>query len=275
MAEPSLEVTEVSVRFGDFQALDGVDWTVDGPGVIGLIGLNGAGKTTLIRSVLGLQKVSAGAVRVPIGLGAIGYCPDTPGFEPWLTAREVLTQSRAIGAGRDTGAWSADAALAAVDLERHSHRRAGGFSRGMLQRLGIAAALVREPEVLILDEPTSALDPEGRAAVLALMRDLGKRMTVVFSSHLLADVEDLADRLLVLHRGRVVFAGETEEFLQQHTAPPTLRIALRGGGVIEAAHAQWGTALADAATRSAELDDIRITRPTLTDAFFAAIGEKP
>ncbi|MEV0465030.1 ABC transporter ATP-binding protein [Nocardia tengchongensis] len=275
MAEPSLEVTEVSVRFGDFQALDGVDWTVDGPGVIGLIGLNGAGKTTLIRSVLGLEKVSAGVVRVPIGLGAIGYCPDTPGFEPWLTAREVLAQSRAIGAARDTGVWSADAALAAVDLERHAHRRAGGFSRGMLQRLGIAAALVREPEVLILDEPTSALDPEGRAAVLALMRDLGKRMTVVFSSHLLADVEDLADRLLVLHRGRVVFAGETEEFLQQHTAPPTLRIALHGGGVIEAEHAQWGTALADAATRSAELDDIRITRPTLTDAFFAAIGEKP
>ncbi|MEU1203972.1 ABC transporter ATP-binding protein [Nocardia sp. NPDC005825] len=274
MAEPYLEVAGVSVRFGDFTALDGVDWTVDGPGVVGLIGLNGAGKTTIIRSLLGLQPVSAGAVRVPIGLGAIGYCPDTPGFEPWLSAREVLAQSRAIGAARDTGGWSDDAALAAVDLERHAHRRAGGFSRGMLQRLGIAAALVRAPEVLILDEPTSALDPEGRAAVLALMRELGERMTVVFSSHLLADVQDLADRLLVLHRGRAVFAGETEDFLQQHTTPPTLRIALRDGQVIEAEHARWGSALADASARSGELDDIRITRPTLTDAFFAAIGEK-
>ncbi|WP_433560843.1 ABC transporter ATP-binding protein [Nocardia sp. CA-151230] len=275
MAEPHLEVSDVSVRFGDFLALDTVSWTVDGPGVVGLIGLNGAGKTTLIRTVLGLQPVTGGTVRVPIGLDALGYCPDTPGFEPWLSAREVLEQSMAIGSARRTGTWSADAALAAVDLERHAHRRAGGFSRGMLQRLGIAAALVREPEVLILDEPTSALDPEGRAAVLGLIRDLGSRMTVVFSSHLLADVEDLAHRLLVLHRGRAVFAGETEEFLDEHTASPTLRIAMTDGRVIEAEQPQWGPALADASAHSGLLDDIRITRPTLTDAFFAAIGEKP
>lgn len=274
MAEPHLEVTDVSVRFGAFLALDGVSWTVDAPGVVGLIGLNGAGKTTLIRTVLGLQPVAAGSVRVPVGLDALGYCPDTPGFEPWLSAREVLEQSRAIGSVRGTGAWSTDEALAAVDLERHAHRRAGGFSRGMLQRLGIAAALVREPEVLILDEPTSALDPEGRAAVLRLMRELGRRMTVVFSSHLLADVEDLADRLLVLHRGRAVFAGETGEFLDQHTAAPTLRIAMAGGQIIEAEQSQWGPALAEASAHSAQIDDIRIARPTLTDAFFAAIGEK-
>ncbi|MFE3059849.1 ABC transporter ATP-binding protein [Nocardia sp. NPDC059239] len=275
MAEPHLEVTDVSVRFGDFLALDTVSWTVDGPGVVGLIGLNGAGKTTLIRTVLGLQPVTGGAVRVPIGLDALGYCPDTPGFEPWLSAREILEQSMAIGPARGAGTWSADAALAAVDLERHAHRRAGGFSRGMLQRLGIAAALVREPEVLILDEPTSALDPEGRAAVLGLIRDLGSRMTVVFSSHLLADVEDLADRLLVLHRGRAVFAGEAGEFLDEHTAAPILRIAMTDGRIIEAEQPQWGPALADASANSGRLDDIRITRPTLTDAFFAAIGEKP
>ncbi|MFE3187398.1 ABC transporter ATP-binding protein [Nocardia sp. NPDC059240] len=275
MSEPSVQVTGVAVRFGDFVALDGVDWSVDGCGVIGLIGLNGAGKTTLIRTVLGLQAVSAGDVRVPIGLGAIGYCPDTPGFEPWLSAREVLEQSLAIGPARDPGTWSVDAALAAVDLERHAHRRAGGFSRGMMQRLGIAAALVREPGVLILDEPTSALDPEGRAAVLALIRELGERMTVVFSSHLLADVEDLADRLLVLHGGRAVFAGTTADFLAEHTAEPALRIALTGGRVIEAEPPGWGPALADAATRSTDIEDIRITRPTLTDAFFAAIGERP
>ncbi|GAB2513080.1 ABC transporter ATP-binding protein [Nocardia heshunensis] len=275
MSEPSLLVTGVSVRFGDFLALDGVDWTVDGRGVIGLIGLNGAGKTTLIRTVLGLQAVGAGEVRVPIGLAAIGYCPDTPGFEPWLSAREVLEQSRAIGPARGPGNWSVDAALAAVDLERHAHRRAGGFSRGMLQRLGIAAALVREPEVLILDEPTSALDPEGRAAVLALIRELGERMTVVFSSHLLADVEDLADRLLVLHRGRAVFAGATTGFLAEHTTERALRIALAGGRVIEAEPPGWGSALAEASAHSGDIEDIRITRPTLTDAFFAAIGERP
>jgi ABC-2 type transport system ATP-binding protein len=275
VAEPHIEVADVSVRFGDFLALDQVGWTVDGPGVIGLIGLNGAGKTTLIRTVLGLQPATAGVVRVPIGLGAIGYCPDTPGFEPWLSAREVLEQSMAIGPARRAGHLSVDAALEAVDLERHAHRRAGGFSRGMLQRLGIAAALVREPEVLILDEPTSALDPEGRAAVLALIRELGGRMTVVFSSHLLADVEELADRLLVLHCGRVVFAGETAKFRARHTAAPTLRIALIGGQVIEAEAPQWGRTLAQVSARSGDIDDIRITRPSLTDAFFAAIGEKP
>ncbi|WP_157387953.1 ABC transporter ATP-binding protein [Nocardia terrae] len=275
MSEPLIEVADVSVRFGEFVALDGVGWTVDGPGVVGLIGLNGAGKTTLIRTVLGLQRVAAGSVRVPVGLDAVGYCPDTPGFEPWLSAREVLAQSMAIGAVRPAGEWTIDSALAAVDLERHAHRRAGGFSRGMLQRLGIAAALVRAPGVLILDEPTSALDPEGRAAVLSLMRELGGRMTVVFSSHLLADVEDLADRLLVLHRGRAVFAGDTTDFLDRHTGSPTLRITMTDGRIIESEHSEWAPALTDAAAHSGEIDDIRITRPTLTDAFFAAIGEKP
>jgi ABC-2 type transport system ATP-binding protein len=275
VADPHLEVTDVSVRFGDFLALDQVSWTVDGPGVIGLIGLNGAGKTTLIRTVLGLQPATTGVVRVPIGLGAIGYCPDTPGFEPWLSAREVLEQSMAIGAARRAGHLSVDAALEAVDLERHAHRRAGGFSRGMLQRLGIAAALVREPQVLILDEPTSALDPEGRAAVLGLIRELGARMTVVFSSHLLADVEDLADRLLVLHRGRAVFTGATQDFRTCHAATPTLRITLTGNRVIEAAPPQWGRTLAEVSAHSGDIDDIRITRPSLTDAFFTAIGEKP
>ncbi|MQY24040.1 Vitamin B12 import ATP-binding protein BtuD [Nocardia sp. RB20] len=264
----------MSVRFGDFTALDHIDWTVAGPGVIGLIGLNGAGKTTLIRAVLGLQRVGAGVVRVPIGLGAIGYCPDTPGFEPWLSAREVLEQSLAIGPGRRAGRVSVDATLESVDLARHAHRRAGGFSRGMLQRLGIAAALVRQPEVLILDEPTSALDPEGRAAVLALIRELGERMTVVFSSHLLADVEDLADRLLVLHRGHTVFTGDTATFRAEHATPPTLRIALRGGRTVEAAAPQWGSTLAEVSAHAADIDDIEISRGSLADAFFTAIGER-
>ncbi|WP_019926300.1 ABC transporter ATP-binding protein [Nocardia sp. BMG111209] len=274
MADPRLEAAGVSVRFGDVPALDRVDWRVEGPGIIGLIGLNGAGKTTLIRAVLGLQPVTAGVVRVPIGLGAVGYCPDTPGFEPWLSAREVLEQSMAIGPARRTDRAAIDTALAAVDLERHAHRRAGGFSRGMLQRLGIAAALVRDPEVLILDEPTSALDPEGRAAVLALIRRLGARMTVVFSSHLLADVEDLADRLLVLHRGQAIFTGATARFRAAGTAGPTLRVALTGGRIIEAGPARWGPVLAEVSAHSGEIDDIRIDRPTLTDAFFAAIGGK-
>jgi ABC-2 type transport system ATP-binding protein len=276
VADPLIDMTGVTVRFGDFLALDQVDWTISGVGVIGLIGLNGAGKTTLIHAMLGLQPVAAGAVRVPIGPAAIGYCPDTPGFEPWLSAREVLEQSMAIGPNRAMPAdrQSIDATLAAVGLERHAHRRVGGFSRGMSQRLGIAAALVREPEVLILDEPTSALDPEGRAMVLALIRQLGRRLPVVFSSHLLADVEDLADRLLVLHHGRAVFAGETESFQAAHTAPPTLRVALTDGRLIEAEPPEWGRVLAEVSAHSADIADIRTTRPSLADAFFAAIGEK-
>lgn len=264
------------MRFGDFRALDGVDWSVEGTGVVGLIGLNGAGKSTLIRVALGLQSVTAGTVEVPIGLAAVGYCPDTPGFEPWLTAREVLEQSRAIGAARrDRAREPVDAVLATVGLERSGHRRVGGFSRGMLQRLGIAAALVRDPEMLILDEPTSALDPEGRAAVLALIRDLGERMTVVFSSHLLADVEELAEGLLVLHHGRVVFQGSAADFRAAHAGVPMLRIALTGGRIVESAPPQWGPALAEVSAHSADIDDIRITRPSLGDAFFAAIGETP
>ncbi|WP_158675710.1 ABC transporter ATP-binding protein [Nocardia stercoris] len=274
--DPRIEVRGAGVRFGDFQALRDVNWSLDGTGVVGLIGLNGAGKTTLIRSILGLQELDAGSIEIPIGRDAIGFCPDTPGFEPWLTATEVLAQSAALG-GHVAGetAYAPADALRIVGLDRAGHRRTAGFSRGMLQRLGIAAALVRDPQVLILDEPTSALDPEGRQTVLDLIRTLGEHRTVVFSSHLLADVEDLTQEILVLNRGETVYSGRTEDFLKQHASDPTIEVRFADGRVRKAAKPEWESLLSAAASEAGQIDEIRTDLPSLSEAFFAAIGDTP
>ncbi|PPF22757.1 ABC transporter ATP-binding protein [Rathayibacter rathayi] len=203
-----------TVRFGSFTALERVDCSFAGTGVHGLIGVNGAGKTTLIHALLGLIPVTSG--RIERGSGEIAYCPDTPSFEPFLTPLEVMAQSVRLGApasGVATRRAIRDL-LARVGLQDAARRRVGGFSRGMKQRLGIAAALVRRPSLLILDEPTSALDPVGREAILEIVRSLGREMCVVISSHILTDVDSVADRLVVLDHGHLVFAGDKGAFIE-------------------------------------------------------------
>ena len=218
MAEPGgtrLAANGVTVAFGRLRALDGVSVEFAGTGVQGLIGVNGAGKTTLIHAVTGLLPLTAGTVSLVGSIAAVGYCPDTPTFEPWLTAREVVEQSGLLGrrGAPPVPREAVDAVLARVGLEEARDRRVGGFSRGMSQRLGIAASIVRQPEILILDEPTSALDPVGRGDVMRLMTELGRDMLVVFSSHILEDVEAVAETLAVLHRGSLIYRGPVRDFL--------------------------------------------------------------
>ncbi|AZZ54669.1 ABC transporter ATP-binding protein [Rathayibacter iranicus] len=203
-----------TVRFGSFTALDGITCAFSGTGVHGLIGVNGAGKTTLIHALLGLIPVISG--RIERGSGEIAYCPDTPSFEPFLTPLEVMAQSARLGTPTHDVATrrAIRDVLARVGLDDATRRRVGGFSRGMKQRLGIAAALVRKPSLLILDEPTSALDPVGREAILEIVRSLGREMCVVISSHILTDVDSVADRLVVLDHGRLVFAGDKGGFIE-------------------------------------------------------------
>lgn len=223
-----VELRDVTVDFAGLRVLAGVSCTIAGQGVCGLIGTNGAGKTTLIHAAVGLREVNSGEVVVQGDPEAVAYCPDTPNFDPYLTAAEVLQESARLGAPARRRRLEPETLLDEVGLAEAGHRRVGGFSRGMLQRLGIAAALSRDPAVLILDEPTSALDPLGREAVLSLIAQLGTRMMVVFSSHVLEDVDRVATHLLVLNRGNHVYAGERAGF--GGTAPSdTLTLELAHG----------------------------------------------
>jgi ABC-2 type transport system ATP-binding protein len=208
-------------RYGATVALDDVGLRVRAGSVYGLVGPNGAGKSTLLGILGGLRRPTDGSVEIGPPSSRVAVMPDTPRFESWLTAREVVDLARGLVAPQLPGS-RADDALALVGLADVASRRVGGFSRGMLQRLGIAATIVGEPELLMLDEPCSALDPIGRYEVLELVGRLGRERTVLFSSHILADVQRVCDTVGVLREGRLLYQGALEELLTERVAPAYL-----------------------------------------------------
>jgi ABC-2 type transport system ATP-binding protein len=222
MERPALEARGVSKRYEQRDALCGVDLIVEPGSLHGLLGPNGAGKTTLLRVLLGLVRRDAGSVRL---LGrdfdfASGSLPDgvagfveTPGFYPYLSGRKNLALlARLDGAPASGTAACIDLALDQVGLSDRADATVSGYSAGMRQRLGIAAALLRSPQLLFLDEPMSSLDPAAARDVRALARSLADGgVAVVMSSHDMADVEVLCTKLTVIDRGRVVFAGAVDE----------------------------------------------------------------
>jgi ABC-2 type transport system ATP-binding protein len=219
--EAVIETTGLKKAFGNVLALDGLDLRVPSGSIFGCLGPNGAGKTTSIRILLGLLRPDAGQAVVlgePVAMNdprvrRIGAMIERPAFYPYLSARDNL---RLIGAARGiTAARSselADGALERVGLSGAARRRAGGFSTGMLQRLGIASAILDGPSLLILDEPTTGLDPQGQIDVRELILGLAREeVTIFLSTHLLAEAEQLCTQLAVMNRGRVVAAGATSE----------------------------------------------------------------
>ena len=211
--DPTVEVRGVSVWFGHKVALTEVSCSF-GPGVTGLLGPNGAGKTTLMRALCGLLKPNEGAVRV---LGAdphtdravqarIALVPEDDAVPPALTARRLVRYTAALHRVSDPSL--PDRCLATVDLLDVADRKVGGFSKGMRQRAKVAAALVTNPQVLVLDEPLNGADPVQRVALIELFQALGHQgRTVIVSSHVLHEVERLAARQVVLVRGRLAAAG--------------------------------------------------------------------
>ena len=198
--------------------------------VYGLVGPNGAGKTTLLSILGGTRRADRGQLRIAVPGSAMAVCPDVPAFDGWLTAREVVDLAvRLIGA--DRGVDAVGSALRTVGLGGDADRRVGEFSRGMIQRLGLACAIAGDPELVILDEPTSALDPAGRADILDLVSSMRGRRTVIFSSHILADVQRVADRVGVLRAGRLLYQGPTQSLIDDHLQP---RWLLRVAGDITA-----------------------------------------
>ena len=195
-------------RYGRFTALAGLDLEVPRGTVYGLLGPNGAGKTTTLRLLAGLARPTAGRIAIAGGESPgqrVGYLGQQPQFYPWLSGRELL---RFLGTLEDCGGTTLEARindiLEQTGLSEAADRRVGGYSGGMKQRLGLAAALLHKPAVLLLDEPVSALDPEGRRAVFDLIARLREDTTILVSTHLLADVERVCERVAILHQGRLV-----------------------------------------------------------------------
>lgn len=208
-------------RYGSTAALTGIDLDVKEGSVYGLVGPNGAGKTTLLGLLAGLIRPTAGSVHIVADRREVAVLPDTPRFDPWLTGREVVALAHRLAAG-SAGFESVDTILRRVGLDHASGRPVGGYSRGMLQRLGVAATVVGSPRLLLLDEPASALDPLGRREVLDLVARLRGSATVLFSSHILADVQEVCDTVGILDRGRLLFQGPLDRLLVGSAVPAYL-----------------------------------------------------
>lgn len=209
----AIEVSGLSKSFGKVVAVQALELSI-GPGEIyGFLGLNGAGKTTTIRALLGMIRPSQGSVRVlgqrvgPAGRGPwrrVGHLVEAPSAYPELTIRENLEIARRLHAISDRGC--VPRAIGLLDLERYADRRTGSLSTGSLQRMALARALLHDPEVLILDEPANGLDPAGVVEIRQLLHRLAvdKGVTVFMSSHILTEVDRLATRIGIIHRGRLL-----------------------------------------------------------------------
>lgn len=214
-----IETRNLTKTYGTVRALDGLSLSIPRGGVYGVLGPNGAGKSTLFRILLGLIRPTDGEAVVMGGrIGDVaasrrmGSMIETPRFPPFMTARQVLVWlSSAHGLKPDAtrvAGW-----LERVGLTEAGDRKVRGFSVGMLQRLGVAAALITEPELVILDEPTSGMDPPGIQEMRALIRSLSEKdgITVVLASHQLLEVQRVCDRVAIMNRGKLVREGAVSE----------------------------------------------------------------
>ncbi len=232
-----LTIRGLGKRFGDKEVLRGLDLSVPEGSIFGFVGRNGAGKTTAMKAVLGLMDPDSGEIfvageRVTYGQTPtnrhVGYLPDVPEFYSFMTAREYLRLcGETMNMPRaDIEARSAEL-LELVGLGEEKHR-IRGFSRGMKQRLGIAQALLGQPKLLICDEPTSALDPIGRKEILDILLSVRDRTTVLFSTHILSDVERICTDAALLEGGRIAMQGTIDELKGKKRADG-FRIEVLGG----------------------------------------------
>jgi len=310
---PAIVVERLVRRYpGGVLALDGLELSVPAGSVFGLLGPNGAGKTTCLRLLAGLTRPTAGRATVagldpavdPLGVrGRLGYLEQDPRAYPWMTGREQLRLVGQLhGLGGPVLETAIDDVLGRVSLRDAADRRAGAYSGGMRQRLGIAGALVHRPPVVILDEPVSALDPEGRRDVLGLIASLRGETTVLFSSHVLGDVERICDRVAILDHGRLVVEGAIDELLDRYAQPvwrveaepgedlalsqladrlrlvPWVTAAVAEHGLLTVAVSDTGVAsrelLPAVAASGVAVVSVARARPTLEDVFLRLTGDE-
>ncbi len=258
-AEYAIVAAGLTKRYGGFTAVDRLDLNLTRGEVFGLLGPNGAGKTTTILMLLGLTEPTEGESRVeghdpvrdPLAVKRlVGYLPDNVGFYPNLTGRQNLRYTADLnGLTRREAPDRIDALLSQVGLQEAADKRAGTYSRGMRQRLGIADALVKDPRILILDEPTIGIDPEGVRELLALIRHLSHQrgMTILLSSHLLSQVQAVCDQVGIFIRGRLIATGPVDTLGRRIAGEDGFEIEVQAYDPREAAPANGavGSSLAD------------------------------
>jgi len=266
-----LQTRQLVHRYRDDLVLDGIDLDVPAGSIYGFLGPNGAGKTTTLRLLLGLLACEGGEIRV-FGrrlqddrrglLRRIGSMIESPSFYEHLTARENLLLLQRIHRCPQA---RIDEVLELVGLADTGRKRAGLFSLGMKQRLGIAIALLHGPELLILDEPTNGLDPNGIVEMRALLQRLNRErgMTLLVSSHLLAEVERLVTHVGILHRGRLLFQGPIDALRARQRATRLLVLRTDDDVAAQARLAQAG--------HVARIEERRLVLPALDDAGVVAI----
>ncbi|PAV28126.1 ABC transporter ATP-binding protein [Virgibacillus profundi] len=218
-----LTVKNLSKTYDSKAAVKNISFEFQSGKCIALIGPNGAGKTTILRTLAGLLKPSSGTVKFTDMKENddlrkhIGYLPQYPVFYSWMTGMEFLVYSGQLAFLSKTEAGKrAEDLLVKVGISEAKHQRIGKYSGGMKQRLGIAQAIIHKPKLLMLDEPVSSLDPIGRREVLTLMEELKKEMTILFSTHILSDADEISDELLLLRKGEIVEAGSMSELRQKY-----------------------------------------------------------
>ncbi|MFL5885997.1 MAG: ATP-binding cassette domain-containing protein [Thermoleophilaceae bacterium] len=296
MADPPVEVRGLVKRYDEITAVDHVDLRVEVGDVYGYLGPNGAGKTTSLRMMLGLIRPTEGDVRLfgrdPLlgakALEGVAGFVEAPRFYPYLSGRRNLELLAAYDGGDAVD--RIEASLETVELADRAKDRVGGYSHGMRQRLGIAAALLRNPKLMLLDEPATGLDPAGMRDMRSLIRRLSDSgMTVVLSSHQLAEVEELCNRVGIVRKGRMVYEGaiadlkrstgggyrlrttDDERALQVAAAQPGIEDARRDEhgtirfGADESAVADLSVALVEA---GAPIVELARQAATLEDLFF-------
>jgi ABC-2 type transport system ATP-binding protein len=296
-SSPVVEVEGISKRYRNgVTAVDAVSFTVRRGEVYGFLGPNGAGKTTTLRMLLGLVTPVAGRASVlgrrpgdPAALARIGSLVEGPAFYPYLSGRDNLRVVARYAGQPDSAVTPA---LRAVDLEDRGRDRFSAYSLGMKQRLGVAAALLKDPELVVLDEPTNGLDPAGMRDMRRLIRDLGASgRTVLLSSHLLGEVQQICDRVGIISEGRMVAEHAVEELSEQQ------ELVIRATP-LESAHSVLRNALGDVVhryddtlrvslppTRAAEVNrvlvqagiavsELRSTERALEDVFFELTTSK-
>lgn len=241
----AIEVTDVTKTYGQVVALQDLSMTVPDGSTFGLLGTNGAGKTTLFKLIVGHVTPDQGTVTVggrsvsdagPAIRQQVGYLPEQTGFPPSLSGREVLAfQARARAL--DSRAERVADALETVGLADSADRAVDGYSNGMRRRLGLAAALLPRPRILLLDEPTAGLDPRGVATFHRIIRDLHEEtnLTVVLASHVLSEVERLCDEVAIVHEGRLRAAGDIGELKDGLSTGPTVDARFETAAAVERA----------------------------------------
>jgi ABC-2 type transport system ATP-binding protein len=218
-----IQVKNLEKTFKETKVIKGLNFDLEPGKCVALIGANGAGKTTTLKMLSGLLKPSKGSIRFEGGKKGddirklIGYLPQHPVFHEWMTASEFLEYTGKLsGLSSREAKLRSDELLELVGIADAKNRRIGKYSGGMKQRLGIAQAIIHRPKLIILDEPVSALDPFGRREVLELLEKLKQEATVLFSTHILNDAEEVCESILFLHNGEIIESGTMDEFREKY-----------------------------------------------------------